>query len=140
MTYELHVPRRYNVDVTTHAGNIEVGDVDGRVNLITDGGNITAGRVTGGGIRQPGVPVARLESVGGGHISVRDVTGDLKAMTAGGHITAGNISGDANLSTGGGHIHAGKYSRPGATGNRRRKYFRGARRIARDGFVGRRTN
>jgi TonB family protein len=107
VSYELHVPRRYTMDVTTRAGNIQVDDVDGRVNLITDGGNITVGRVTGGGVRQPGVPVARLESIGGGHISVRDVNGDLKAMTAGGHITAGNISGDANLSTGGGHIHAG---------------------------------
>ena len=107
VTYELHVPRKYNLDVTTHAGNIQVDDVDGHVNLVTDGGNITAGRVTGGGIRQTGVPAARLESIGGGHISVRDVTGDLKAVTAGGHITAGNISGDANLSTGGGHIHAG---------------------------------
>jgi TonB family protein len=106
VTYELHVPRKFNVDVTTHAGNIQVDDVDGRVNLITDGGNITVGRVTGG-IRQAGVPAARLESIGGGHIFVRDVTGDLKAVTAGGHITAGNISGDANLSTGGGHIHAG---------------------------------
>jgi TonB family protein len=106
VTYELHVPRKYNMDVTTHAGNIQVDDVDGRVNLITDGGNITAGRVTGG-VRQPGVPAARLESISGGHISVRDVTGDLKAVTAGGHITAGNISGDANLSTGGGHITAG---------------------------------
>lgn len=106
VTYELHVPRRYNMEVTTHAGNIQVDDVDGRVSLITDGGNITAGRVSGG-IRQPGVPAARLESIGGGHIFVRDVTGDLKAVTAGGHITAGNISGDANLSTGGGHIHAG---------------------------------
>jgi TonB family protein len=106
VTYELHVPRKYNMEVTTHAGNIQVDDVDGRVSLITDGGNITAGRVSGG-IRQPGVPSARLESIGGGHIFVRDVTGDLKAVTAGGHITAGNISGDANLSTGGGHIHAG---------------------------------
>ncbi len=106
VTYELHVPRKYNMEVTTHAGNIQAGDVDGRVSLITDGGNITAGSVTGG-IRQAGVPAARLESIGGGHIFVRDVTGDLKAMTAGGHITAGNISGDANLSTGGGHIHAG---------------------------------
>lgn len=107
ITYEVHVPRKYNVEVTTHAGNIQVDDVDGRVNLITDGGNITAGRVTGGGVRQPGIPAARLESVSGGHISIRDVTGDLKAITAGGHITAGNISGDANLSTGGGHITTG---------------------------------
>jgi TonB family protein len=108
VTYELHVPRKYNVDVKTHAGNIQVDDVDGRVSLLTDGGNITAGRVTGGAGNHPaGVPSARLESTGGGHISVGDVTGDLKAVTAGGHITAGNISGDANLSTGGGHIHAG---------------------------------
>jgi TonB family protein len=106
VTYELHVPRKYNVEVTTHAGNIQVGDVDGRVSLITDGGNISVGNVTGG-VRQAGIPAARLESIGGGHIFVRDVNGDLKAMTAGGHITAGNISGDANLSTGGGHIHAG---------------------------------
>ena len=107
VTYEVHVPRKYNVEVTTHAGNIQVDDVDGRVSLITDGGNITAGRVTGGGVRQPGVPAARLESISGGHLSVRDVSGDLKAITAGGHITAGNISGDANLSTGGGHITVG---------------------------------
>jgi TonB family protein len=106
VTYEIHVPRKYNVEVTTHAGNIQVDDVDGRIILVTQGGNITAGRVTGG-VRQAGVLAARLESLGGGHISVRDVGGDLKAVTAGGHITAGNISGDANLSTGGGHIHAG---------------------------------
>jgi len=106
VAYLLHIPRKYSVDVTTRAGNIQVTDVDGRVSLVTNGGNITAGRVTGG-VRQAGVLAAKLESVGGGHISVRDVGGDLKASTAGGHITAGNISGDANLSTGGGHIHAG---------------------------------
>jgi TonB family protein len=106
VSYLLHIPRKYSVDVATRAGNIQVTDVDGRVSLVTNGGNITAGRVSGG-VRQAGVLAAKLESVGGGHISVRDVGGDLKASTAGGHITAGNISGDANLSTGGGHIHAG---------------------------------
>lgn len=106
VTYELHVPRRYNLDVNTQAGNIQVDDVDGRISLVTNGGNITAGRVTGG-TRVPGTPAARLESLGGGHISVLDVTGDLRATTAGGHITAGNVQGDATLTTGGGHIHAG---------------------------------
>jgi TonB family protein len=105
VTYELHVPRSYNIDVTTQAGNIQVDDVDGRVSLITKGGNISAGRITGG-TRQQGTPAARLESQGG-HISVLDVTGDLRAITLGGHITAGNVSGDATLTTGGGHIHAG---------------------------------
>jgi TonB family protein len=106
VSYLLHIPRKFSVDVATRAGNIQVADVDGRVNLVTSGGNITVGRVSGGA-RQSGVPAAKLESIGGGHLSVRDVGGDLKASTAGGHITAGNISGDANLSTGGGHIHAG---------------------------------
>jgi TonB family protein len=106
VTYELHVPRTYNIDVTTQAGNIQMDDIDGRISLITRGGNISAGKVSGGS-RQQGIPSARLESRGGGHISVMDVTGDLRAVTVGGHITAGNVSGDAMLSTGGGHIHAG---------------------------------
>ncbi|MGH9593021.1 MAG: DUF4097 family beta strand repeat-containing protein, partial [Bryobacteraceae bacterium] len=105
LTYEIRVPRNFNIDVNTDAGSIQVGDTAGRVNLETDGGNIAVGRV-GGGVRQPGVLAARLITKGG-HITVRDVTGDLRAETAGGHITAGNIAGDAVLITGGGHIHAG---------------------------------
>jgi TonB family protein len=107
VTYELHVPRNYNLDVNTQAGNIQVDDIDGRVSLITNGGNITAGQV-GGATRLTGLPAARLESLGGGHISVRNVSGDLRAVTVGGHITTGDVMGDAVLTTGGGHIHAGK--------------------------------
>jgi TonB family protein len=108
VTYEIHVPRHYNLEVNTQAGNIQVDDLDGREALITNGGNITAGRV-GGAARTAGntLPTARLESLGGGHITVGDVVGDLRAVTVGGHITAGNVTGDAVLNTGGGHIHAG---------------------------------
>lgn len=107
VTYELHVPRNYNLEVTTQAGNIQVDDIDGRVNLVTNAGNITAGQV-GSANRMTGFPAARLESLGGGHISVGNVSGDLRAVTVGGHITAGNVMGDALLTTGGGHIHAGR--------------------------------
>jgi protein TonB len=44
----------------------------------------------------------------GGHVTVGDVAGTLRATTSGGHITAGNISGDAVLRTGGGQIYAKK--------------------------------
>jgi TonB family protein len=98
VNYELHVPRRYNLEATTQAGNIQVDDLDGRATLITNAGNITAGRIGGS---------ARIESTGGGHVLVGDVAGDLRVATAGGHITAGNVTGSAVLSTGGGHIHAG---------------------------------
>jgi TonB family protein len=96
--YEVHVPRHYNLEVTTQAGNIQTDDLEGRATLITNAGNITAGRIDGN---------ARIESTGGGHILVGNVTGDLHVTTAGGHITAGNVTGNAILSTGGGHIHVG---------------------------------
>ncbi|MBI3668996.1 MAG: TonB family protein [Acidobacteria bacterium] len=113
VSFEVQVPRRYNLDVLTQGGNIETQDIDGRVSLVTHGGNITAGRIGGGettGGRSPaasGTPVARLET-SGGHIAVLDVSGDLRATTAGGHITTANVQGDAYLRTGGGHIRAGK--------------------------------
>jgi TonB family protein len=111
VTYEITVPRRYNLDVTTQVGNIETQDVDGRVSLVTFGGNIGAGRIGGaeGTARlamSAGTPVARLETQGG-HITVQDVNGSLRAVTAGGHINAGNILGDALLRTGGGNVRAG---------------------------------
>ena len=94
--FEVNVPRNYQLDVVTHAGNIVTEDIDGRVTLFTSGGNITAGRLGASG---------RLETQGG-HITVRDVAGDLTAITAGGHIDVGSVQGHAVLRSGGGHIRA----------------------------------
>ena len=113
VNFEIHIPLRYNLDATTQAGNIDVQDIDGRVALVTAGGNITVGRVGGRDTLSHPAPgaaaqvAARLETQGG-YISVGDVTGDLRATTAGGHIMTGNIEGDAILHTGGGHIHTGR--------------------------------
>lgn len=96
VTLTLNIPKDYSLDVTTGAGNIQTDDVDGRVSLYTAGGNISAGNIGG---------PARLISESGGHISVRDVAGNLTANTGGGHITTGVIAGNASLHTAGGHIH-----------------------------------
>jgi len=111
VNYEVSVPRHYNLDVLTQAGNIEAQDIDGRVSLVTYGGNITAGRVgwpggTASAVTAGDTPLARLETQGG-HVTVQDVSGVLRAITAGGHITAGNVQGKAVLRSGGGHIRAG---------------------------------
>jgi TonB family protein len=112
--FEITVPHSYSVEVKTDAGDIETGDIGGIATLMTQGGNIRAGRigVGAGNMRTPAKwaadhLVARLETEGG-HIQVQDVAGDLKAFTAGGHINAGNIAGDASLRSGGGHIRAGQ--------------------------------
>ena len=101
VSIEVSVPRRYNLDVLTQAGSIETQDIDGRVVLVTSGGNITAERVGG-----PEAAGARLETQGG-HISVQEVNGELRASTAGGHINVANVHGDAFLHSGGGHIRTG---------------------------------
>jgi TonB family protein len=107
--YEVAVPRGYNIEVNTEAGDITTGDIGGRASVHTQGGNIKMGRITGTGVREANWarPTARLET-DGGHIYALDVAGDLTAITGGGHINVGNIAGDASLRTGGGHIHAGK--------------------------------
>jgi hypothetical protein len=94
VTFDVSVPRNYNVEVSTEGGNIETDDLKGRATLATAGGNITAGNVGGAG---------RMDT-GGGHIQVKDVGGELTASTGGGHITAGRVAGNAVLHTGGGHI------------------------------------
>ena len=48
---------------------------------------------------------AELES-SGGHIDVRDHTGQLKADTSGGYIRLERVRGDASVQTSGGHIEA----------------------------------
>jgi len=107
--FEVAVPRSYNVEVTTEAGDITTSDIGGTASLHTLGGNIKTGRIGASGIHDTawGRSSAKLETEGG-HIQVLDVAGDLTAFTGGGHINVGNIAGDASLRTGGGHIRAGQ--------------------------------
>ena len=107
--FEVAVPRSYNVEVNSEAGDIITSDIGGTAYLHTLGGNIKTGRIGSSGVRDAawGRGTAKLETEGG-HIQALDVAGDLTAFTGGGHINVGNIAGDASLRTGGGHIRAGQ--------------------------------
>jgi TonB family protein len=104
------IPSTFSLEISTGAGDVETSDIDGRVVLLTRGGNLTAGRI---GPSVPALPrsdrpMAKFETQQGGHITMKDVAGDVDAYTAGGHILAGNIEGNAKLRTGGGHIRAAR--------------------------------
>ena len=103
------VPVTFSLDVSTGLGDIETADIGGRVSLLTQGGNVTAGRVgmAGPPLAKGEHAVAKIETQGG-HILLKDVAGDVDAYTAGGHILAGSIDGNARLHTGGGHIRAAR--------------------------------
>ena len=115
--YEVHVPRRYSLQVSAGSGNITVDDINGDITLVTGAGDIQARRIgfMGDSPDKSGTParaaehgafVARLGTAGG-HIFVGDVAGGLRALTGGGHITVNSVYGDADLHSGGGHIRAG---------------------------------
>jgi TonB family protein len=107
--FVVSIPANFNVEVATGIGDIETADIGGRVVLVTQGGNITTGRIGLAGLSQARSDrlVAKLDTHGG-HITMKDVAGDVDAYTAGGHIQAGNIDGNAKLRTGGGHIRASR--------------------------------
>lgn len=108
--YEIHVPRRYDLDIAVQSGNIVTQDVDGLVAFSTGGGeiraqNIGASEAAATALANAGF-VARLEA-SGGDICVGSVAGGLHAATEGGQISTGDVHGPAVLRTGGGDIHVG---------------------------------
>lgn len=91
------VPARFNLDMETAGGDIQVEKLQGQLRAQTAGGDIRTGNVTG--------PV-RVET-SGGSITLGSIGQRLDATTAGGSIRVGDVKGDANLDTSGGEINAG---------------------------------
>jgi TonB family protein len=108
--YEIHVPRRYDLDIVVQSGNIVTQDIDGLVAFSTGGGEIRTGSIGTSDAASKALAnggfVARLETAGG-EICIGNVAGGLRAATAGGQISTGDVHGPAVLRTGGGDIHVG---------------------------------
>ena len=93
--FEVNVPRKYNVDLSTGGGSINVSDINGNVKLHTSGGSIAIGNIDGGDVDA---------HTSGGSIKVGDVNGDLNVNTSGGSIKLGIITGTSSIHTSGGSI------------------------------------
>ena len=110
VSYEIHVPHRYDLDVEVQSGEIVSKDIDGVVAFSTGGGQIRVGNIGSSDAAPLTLAnvaiVARLETAGG-DICVGNAAGGLHAATAGGQIFAGDVHGPAVLRTGGGDIHVG---------------------------------
>ncbi len=101
--YEVRVPLRFNLDLETSGGEIEVEQLQGELQAVTAGGSIRSGDVSG--------PV-RVETAGGG-IFLGNLGQRAEVRTAGGGIRVGDVQGDAVLETSGGEIVAGKIAGTG---------------------------
>jgi hypothetical protein len=95
--FDIAAPVRLSLDVETKGGDVGVQKLDGELQAVTAGGDVSVGDVTG---------PARVETAGG-DIRLATVGTRLEARTAGGSIRVGDVKGDATLETSGGEIVAG---------------------------------
>jgi hypothetical protein len=92
----VRVPREYNVDFSTGAGNVDVADMRGYVNGKTGAGNITIGEIDGD---------VEVRS-GSGNIKIEGVVGGLEVQSGAGNIRLGYVEGEIEAATGAGDITA----------------------------------
>jgi DUF4097 and DUF4098 domain-containing protein YvlB len=96
LRFEVEVPRRVDLDLSTAGGAIDAASIQGRVDLHSSGGSIDITDVEG--------DVDAHTS--GGSMSARSLSGNVRLDTSGGSIRAEEIGGDLVAETGGGSIEA----------------------------------
>jgi DUF4097 and DUF4098 domain-containing protein YvlB len=92
--YTISIPARFDVDIKTSGGNIEVTDLEGKTVVHTSGGNLKLGSING--------PIKANTS--GGNITVTKCEGDAEVNTSGGDLNLGEIKGNLVAHTSGGGI------------------------------------
>jgi len=92
--YNVSVPSRYDLDLRTAGGNINITQIDGTVLAGTSGGSIGVKSVHGN---------VKLQT-SGGNVRIGQADGDVVARTSGGSITADSVNGALDAQTAGGNI------------------------------------
>jgi hypothetical protein len=110
--WNIRIPARYNVDIHTSGGSIELADIGGTVDADTSGGSISTGRLggdaklntSGGSIRIGGANGTVEASTSGGSIEIGETTGRVDARSSGGSIKIARSGGEVIAKTSGGGI------------------------------------
>ena len=110
--YTIAIPARFDIDVETAGGNIDVADLDGKAVVQTSGGNLNLGAIKGAlKAHTSGGHITLIRSEGdadvnssGGDLRLGEIDGNLVAHTSGGQITLEKSKGSVKVSTSGGNI------------------------------------
>ncbi len=112
--YTISIPRRFNVDLHTSGGNIDIAEVEGSTKAHTSGGNIALEggkgnaeiRTSDGNLRLGNLEGDLIAHTSGGHIEVDRITGSAEVETSGGHISVKEANGAVSAHTSGGNVSA----------------------------------
>lgn len=110
--FNIRIPARFNVTLTTSGGSIEVTDLTGTAQCRTSGGHIRLGHIngpvhadtSGGSVSVESATAAIDAKTSGGSINIGNADAALTAKTSGGSIEVRRAGGPAMLRTSGGHI------------------------------------
>lgn len=110
--FQVSVPYRYNVDLSTSGGDIRVSDLGGQTSCRTSGGDIVLGKMagsvkattSGGDVSITGGAGAVVLKTSGGDIKIGDAGQNLEATSSGGDISIGRVNGEVTAKTSGGDI------------------------------------
>jgi hypothetical protein len=114
VSFEVTVPRNFNLNLNTSGGDIKAESVKGDVRARTSGGNLTFDRVEGeidahtsGGdiVLKEGTARAKL-GTSGGDVRVDRAGGPTEVSTSGGDITINSVAQLLSANTSGGNVHA----------------------------------
>jgi hypothetical protein len=122
LAIEVHLPARYDVDLTTSGGRIDVESLAGTIDARTSGGGLRfesvdgpiTGRTSGGAISLTGTTGDADLRTSGGKITIGTVQGTIDAHTSGGGISIDSAGGAVNAKTSGGSITAAFAGQPDA--------------------------
>jgi DUF4097 and DUF4098 domain-containing protein YvlB len=112
--FRITVPKKYNLQLKTSGGSINVREIEGNVKAKTSGGSLKfayikgslRGRTSGGSITLEGCDSNAEVNTSGGSIRLGHVKGEVKARTSGGSIKVKEVMGTINASTSGGSVSA----------------------------------
>ena len=128
--YLINIPKKFDVELRSAGGNVQLADLDGEAIARTSSGSIKVGRVSGkvdlsdaGGniyVIEAGQSLAAKTSSGsveiekaegnteisdaGGNIRVAEAAGDVTANTSSGSVRIGKAKGDLEIKNAGGDI------------------------------------
>ena len=110
--YTIRVPKRFETDLHTEGGDVTAGEVTGNATVKTSGGKLAfkhlegtlTANTSGGSIAVEDCRGPIDIETSGGDITVADGTGTLDAKTSGGRIDVRNFSGDTEVRTSGGNL------------------------------------
>jgi DUF4097 and DUF4098 domain-containing protein YvlB len=120
VNYNIRVPKKFNLNLRTGAGNIAVAAIEGTIKTKTSGGNLNFDAITGpleadtaaGNITSASISGTTAVKTSGGNINLGLLEAETTAATAAGSITVKTAKNSLALKSNGGNLNLGEVTGP----------------------------